>query len=669
MTCPKCGKNITTDSNFCNYCGEKTDLSVSQQEQAQNDLIDAESLPAQREKPTKTSASDKIKNTAIAFWKKLSLFGKCVAVATGLFALLGLIAFLAGRIFSGIIAIVAIVTIAVACLMKKGIIKVPKKWLSLLIVLLSFIFVAPYIFLFKIDIAQFEKYNWDELILAEMLPKPASPYGTILSNTEDVLSLNVTKTNERQYTEYINACKDKGFIIDAETVGTSFFAYNSDGYKLSLDYYASSGEMNIVVSAAMKMEKLTWPDNELAKLLPLPKSTIGQISCNNETTFSIYIGNTSIENYEAYIKLCEEKGFTKEVTKQPKSFQAANADLYQLTVNYEGNNIIYISITEPSFDIEFEITCVENWIFSKYDVIFFVDENLKGTIPHGDKKTFSVTLKRGKHTISFESADDDTLDGEVDLKITKDETIKLKISCSSFGVDIKVVSGTIFKDSTHSVTTTTATTTTTKPIETIGAPDTWSNLVEKHYEEVRKLFEDAGFTNVTCVAHEIDFNENKVFEGSVINIAVGPNGENCLFEKGEQWPKDIKIRIDYRVKPAKPDTSQIVLPQENSKLGKDFDSKGTNTVYYINVDGTSNEPKIATWDSATITDGVAEYLKYLQNLGFTVTITDTTHKEPYSGFHLYETNFKISNNSTSWTMYLCIQKEQYVEYELDIHLN
>lgn len=90
---------------------------------------------------------------------------------------------------------------------------------------------------------------------------------------------------------------------------------------------------------------------------------------------------------------------------------------------------------------------------------------------------------------------------------------------------------------------------TTKSANTAGAPDVWTNLLEKHYEEVKKQFEDAGFTNIICVAHEIDYDENKVFEGSVINIAIGENGEICTFEKDEQWAKDVKIRIDYRVKP------------------------------------------------------------------------------------------------------------------------
>lgn len=83
-----------------------------------------------------------------------------------------------------------------------------------------------------------------------------------------------------------------------------------------------------------------------------------------------------------------------------------------------------------------------------------------------------------------------------------------------------------------------------------SAPDDWTNLLEKHYEDVQKQFKDAGFTNISCVAHEIDYNEGNVFEGSVVNIAIGPTGSVCTFEKGEQWYTNVEIRIDYRVKPA-----------------------------------------------------------------------------------------------------------------------
>ena len=605
-----------------------------------------------------------------AFWIGLSLFGKVSTISLVVFALLTLVAFLAGRVFAGIISIVAIAIGIVAILMKKGVIKVPKTWIPFLAVVLSLVLIVPYFALFKINVSEFEKYDWDEIVLADMLPKPASPYGEIISNSADYISVDVTKITAVQYQEYIVACREKGFAIDEETTGHTFIAYNEQGYKLSLSYYEHNSEMRISLDSAMEMETITWPNSELAKLLPVPKSLLGRIYSDDEDSFSVYVGKTSLEEYVAYVNACENSGFNVEVQKDDKSFSAKNAESYKLTVSYEGNNVIYISIEQPEFDIEIEVDCVENWIFSKYDVEVSVDDNHEGTIPHGDKKTFDVVLKRGKHTISIESAEDDTLDGEVEVNITKSETIKLKISCSSFGINVELLSGGKDTDS-NSITTTLKPDNdmaTTKPKDMAGAPDVWMNLLEKHYEEVKKQFEDAGFTNITCVAHEIDYNENYVFEGSVVNIAVGEDGEICTFEKGEQWPKDIKIRIDYRVKPVEEGSTKIVLPREDSKLGKDFDFISAETVCYINTDNVANIPRITKWGTATVTDGVAEYLDFLKGLGFTVTITNTKHNEPYAGFHTYETNFEVTNSKVSWTMYLMIQVEDFVEYELDIDL-
>lgn len=466
MKCPKCGAELTNDTKFCSYCGEKIEAETSQPEENYNEPDYVESTQP-FEESKKDSAMDKIKGKAISFWKKLSLLGKLATASLALFALLGLIAFLAGRVFAGIIAVVAVALVVVALLMKKQVIKVPKTWIPLLAIILSFVLIIPYFSLFKVNIAEFAKYNWDDVVLANMLPKPASPYGEIISNSDDYLSLDVAKTSEAQYKDYIEKCKEKGFTIDTEITGSSFYAYNDKGYKLSLSYYDYSGEMNINLDSAMEMETITWPDSAMAKLLPVPKSTTGKIYSNDEDSFSVYIGNTSVEDYKAYIKACEDKGFTIDTNKQDKSFTAKNADSYKLTVNYEGNNVIYITVAEPEFDVTIEVECVENWIFSKYDVEVSIDDNFEGTIPHGDKETFDVVLKRGNHTISFESADDDTLDGEIEVKITKDETIKLKISCSSFGVDVELLAGTKAKDDDSSETT-------SKPdkTESTSKPDT-----------------------------------------------------------------------------------------------------------------------------------------------------------------------------------------------------
>lgn len=112
----------------------------------------------------------------------------------------------------------------------------------------------------------------------------------------------------------------------------------------------------------------------------------------------------------------------------------------------------------------------------------------------------------------------------------------------------------------------------------------------------------------------------------------------------------------------------VVLPQSGSKLDKDFDLQGGGTIYYINVDGVSNVPKLKNWNSAVVTDGVSEYLDYLTSLGYSVTVTNKDYREPYSGFNLYETYFTVENSTSSWTMFLSIQDERFVEYELDIKI-
>jgi len=78
-------------------------------------------------------------------------------------------------------------------------------------------------------------------------------------------------------------------------------------------------------------------------------------------------------------------------------------------------------------------------------------------------------------------------------------------------------------------------------------PDIWYNLLEKHYEEVEKLFIQAGFTNVVARACEVDYNEETTFEGSVVNICIGE--DNVTFEADEMFSPSVEVRIDYRVKP------------------------------------------------------------------------------------------------------------------------
>lgn len=153
------------------------------------------------------------------------------------------------------------------------------------------------------------------------------------------MALYVTKATQEEYTQYIEACKEKGFTIDTETTGSFFYAYNEAGYKLSLSYYDYSSEMHINLSKGRDLGTLEWSNSELAQMLPVPDSTVGDIQQDDEKGFTAYVGNTSIDAFNSYVQACESKGFTVDADKTDKRFSAENADGYKLTVEYQGNNV------------------------------------------------------------------------------------------------------------------------------------------------------------------------------------------------------------------------------------------------------------------------------------------------------------------------------------------
>lgn len=107
-------------------------------------------------------------------------------------------------------------------------------------------------------------------------------------------------------------------------------------------------------SSESEYGKIQWPKSEIASLLPVPESTIGRISWDSSDDFTVYIAETSKEQYGAYVDECQERGFTVDYTKGDGFFYAYNADGYDLTVSYQDDNVMYISIYAPSESEESE---------------------------------------------------------------------------------------------------------------------------------------------------------------------------------------------------------------------------------------------------------------------------------------------------------------------------
>ncbi len=192
-----------------------------------------------------------------------------------------------------------------------------------------------------------EKFKWEDIRLHDILPKPPANKGEIHRNTESELWMEVIKVPEALYNDYVDSCKENGFNIDSEDTDISYEAFNSDGYKLRLMYYERNKELTINLESPMELKEIYWPKSDIANLLPIPKSTIGNIQWESDSGFLIYLGNTSIEEFNQYSDACAEKGFNVDYSRGDKYYYADNSDGYYISLNYEGYNIMKINIDAP----------------------------------------------------------------------------------------------------------------------------------------------------------------------------------------------------------------------------------------------------------------------------------------------------------------------------------
>lgn len=81
----------------------------------------------------------------------------------------------------------------------------------------------------------------DEIIFpigkaGKLVPKPKSTVGKINYERDDRFSLYLGNTPKADYNEYVTACIDKGFTVGYRKDDKFYYAYNADGWYVSLEY-------------------------------------------------------------------------------------------------------------------------------------------------------------------------------------------------------------------------------------------------------------------------------------------------------------------------------------------------------------------------------------------------------------------------------------------------
>lgn len=193
-----------------------------------------------------------------------------------------------------------------------------------------------------------ETIDFSSLALREIIPEIPSDKGILYDNSEEELWISLEKVTDSQYNDYLTACIEKGFLVDAKKDSHTYKAYNEDGFFLDMSHYSDG--LTIRLRSPMELGAIVWPKESAAgKLLPIPKSSVGKFSYEYDDHFLVYIGNTEKSEYLTYAEDCAEKGFAKDYERGDDYYRAYNGEWY-LSLSYEGNKIMKIEIKKLKTD-------------------------------------------------------------------------------------------------------------------------------------------------------------------------------------------------------------------------------------------------------------------------------------------------------------------------------
>lgn len=213
MRCSKCGAELSEDTKFCSYCGNKVEMPPKQENVSEEDIppisLDEQVQDFQNQKEPPKSLADRMREKVSAKWGKLSTYGKIATVAIVVFALLFIVALLSEKTTATIIAVLQIALAVVAVLMHRGIIKIEQKkvWLKWLLLGIAAL----------LTVLNVMSYSWE----AENKNKPTSNQtsDTSIAAVPVAAPYGAAECLEQDYTTIQAAFYAAGFTnIEAEKV-------------------------------------------------------------------------------------------------------------------------------------------------------------------------------------------------------------------------------------------------------------------------------------------------------------------------------------------------------------------------------------------------------------------------------------------------------------------
>lgn len=397
-----------------------------------------------------------------------------------------------------------------------------------------------------------DRINWNEVVLGEMLPEPDSKKGYIWENSTKNLHIDIYNTSTSEYYEYISECSEETFLIEPKTEEFSYCAYNSEGYQLTITYSEYSEEMSIEIDEPIELEIIDWNFEGIGVIIPKLDSKKGKILDDGDDKFSLYVGDIDLIEFEQYVKGCSKHGFNIDSVTTDNSYEAKNSERYRIKIEYIGFSIIEITVYEPVYIVNVNVSCIENLFMNKYDVDVSIDEYTSlGTVGHGKNETFQIELPKGTHTLNCkndifdEDYEDYDASGKVKFEVTGDTEVSFELWCRTDSIDVELILDESKSQESDDESQSTSTEKKKLGKNEVMMPESAIMYEGDKYQDVKKELQALGFKNIQTKA-VYDLGTGWLGSSSIDDVKMISIAGNTEFNEGDVFKKSDKIVIKYR---------------------------------------------------------------------------------------------------------------------------
>ncbi|MGB4609231.1 MAG: DUF4839 domain-containing protein [Saccharofermentanales bacterium] len=264
---------------------------------------------------------------------------------------------------------------------------------------------------------EFSDLKWPNSEIAQLLIPPDSTLGEIKWEEEYGFVIYVGETSLKKFNQYVDLCVERGFTVDYQRGDDFYYAYNVDGYKLSLKYEGNN-VMFIRIDAPKDTNETETTTEEIMSEATVEESTTEETTTKATTievvsTTKENITERSITNTTTTEEISKQENVSEIITEENNSDFAnimqlrntSDPSIQEFANSYEGRSIrftgtIVVLMNHKNYDTRFDVAMMnadaegigQGPMFSFTNVNYY-EMNVEGTDSVEVLMTFEITGK------------------------------------------------------------------------------------------------------------------------------------------------------------------------------------------------------------------------------------------------------------------------------------